>query len=84
MNTLNSYYPPALATPHLNIAGWFAAARDLLAKSRDEWRQRQALRAEWRTLNDLDDTTRRDLGLAERRLDAPAASSRPLGRLPWA
>ena len=64
--------PPVAQTERPSPAPrWLATLR----RSWAAWRERSARRAEWRALEELSDSTRRDIGLAER---APLAPGRAL------
>lgn len=78
MTTANPCCTQPLSPARFDALPSFATASAYLARTWQAWRQRRVERAAWRMLDELDDATRRDLGLPERRmtdphLDAPAA-----------
>jgi hypothetical protein len=83
MTTANPCSVQTFPTPRFDALHPMETAREYLAKALQDWRDRRALRATWSMLEGLNDSTRRDLGLGERRLDAPAARSLGWAGGPW-
>jgi hypothetical protein len=83
MTTANPCSAPSFATPRFDTQPSIQGTREYLVKAWQAWRERRALRAKWLVLDELCDATRRDLGLGERRPDAPAALSLGWTRGPW-